>query len=43
MLSRDTIKFLQENTGRKNSDIPRSNIFTDMSPKARNTKKRINK
>ena len=33
-ISRDTIKVLEENTGRKISDIPCSNIFTDMSPKA---------
>ena len=30
------------NIGRKISDIPRSNIFTDMSPKARDIKERIN-
>ena len=42
-LSRDTIKVLEENIGRKISDIPRSNILTDMSPKARNIKERINK
>ena len=29
--------------GRKISDIPRSNILTDMSPKARDTKERRNK
>ena len=28
---------------RKISDIPRSNIFTDMSPRARDIKERINK
>ena len=37
-ISRDTIKLLEENTGRKISDIPRSNIFTDMSPRARDIK-----
>ena len=37
------MKVLEENTGRKISDIPRSNSFTDMSPKARNIKERINK
>ena len=42
-ISRDTIKVLEENIGRKISDIPRSNIFTDVSPKARDTKERINK
>ena len=29
--------------GRKISDIPRSNILTDTSPKARDIKERINK
>ena len=33
-ISHDTIEVLEENTGRKISDIPCSNIFTDMSPKA---------
>ena len=42
-ISRDTIKALEENIGRKISDIPRSNIFTDMSPTARDIKERINK
>ena len=42
-ISRDTIKVLQERTGRKVSDIPHSNIFTDMSPKARDIKERIKK
>ena len=42
-ISRDTIKVLQENIGRKISDIPHSNIFTDMSPRARDIKERINK
>ena len=42
-ISCDTIKVLQENTGRKISDIPHSNIFTNMSPKARDIKERINK
>ena len=32
-----------ENIGRKISDIPRSNILTDTSPKARDIKERINK
>ena len=31
------------NVGRKISDIPHSNIFTDMSPRARDIKERINK
>ena len=32
-----------ENIGRKISDIPRSKVLTDMSPKARDIKERINK
>ena len=42
-ISHDTIKVLQENIGSKISDIPWSNIFTDMSPRARDIKERINK
>ena len=42
-LSRDTIKVLEENIGKKISDIPCSNIFTVMSPTARDIKERINK
>ena len=42
-ISHDTIKVLEENIGTKISDIPRSNIFTDMSPTARDIKERINK
>ena len=42
-ISRNTIKVLEENIGRKISDIPRSNILTDTSPKARDIKERINK
>ena len=42
-ISGNTIKVLEENTGRKISDIPRSNILTDTSPKARDIKGRINK
>ena len=42
-ISRDTIKVLEENIGRKISDISWSNIFTDMSPRARDVKERINK
>ena len=42
-LSCNTIKVLEENIGRKISDIPRSNSLTDMSPKARDIKERINK
>ena len=42
-ISRDTIKVLEDNTGRKISDIPRSNIFNSMSPRFRDIKERINK
>ena len=42
-ISCNTIKVLEENIGRKISDIPRSNILTDMSLKARDIKERINK
>ena len=42
-ISRNTIKVLEENIGRKISDIPRSNILTEMSPKTRDIKERINK
>ena len=42
-VSHNTIKVLEENIGRKISDIPCSNIFTDMSPRTRNIKERINK
>ena len=42
-ISCNTIKLLEENIGRKISDIPRSNILTDTSPKARDRKERINK
>ena len=34
----NTIKVLEENIGRKILDIPRSNILTDISPKARDIK-----
>ena len=37
-----TIKVLEESIGRKISDIPCSNIFTDMSARARDIKERIN-
>ena len=37
-ISRNTIKVLEDNIGRKISGIPRSNILTDMSPKARDVK-----
>ena len=42
-ISCDTIKVLEENIGRKISDISHSGIFTDMSPRARDVKERINK
>ena len=42
-ISRNTIKVLEENIGRKISDIPHSTILTDMSPKEREIKERINK
>ena len=42
-ISCDTIKIIEENIGRKISDISRSNIFTDMSPRARDIKERVNK
>ena len=41
-ISCNMIKVLEENIGRKISDIPRSNILTDMSPKVRDIKERIN-
>ena len=37
------IKVLEKKIGRKISDIPCSNIFTDSSCRARDIKKRINK
>ena len=37
-VSHDTIKALEENIGRKFSDIPCSNIFTDISRRARDIK-----
>ena len=40
---RDTVKVLEENLGRKISDISCSSIFTDMSLRARDIKERINK
>ena len=42
-ISCNTIKVLEENIDRKISDIPCSNILTDIFPKARDTKERINK
>ena len=40
-INNDTIKVLEENIGRKILDIPHS-IFTDMSPRTRDIKERIN-
>ena len=42
-VSHDTIKILQENIGRKISDIPHSNIFTYMSSRASDVRETINK
>ena len=42
-ISHNTIKVLEENIGRKTSDIASNNIFIDMSPRARDIKERINK
>ena len=42
-ISHNTIKVLEENIGRKISDIPHSNTLTDMSPNPRDIKERINK
>ena len=38
-----TIKVLEENIGKNISDIPHSNIFTNIFPGARDIKERINK
>ena len=40
-ISHDTIKVLEENIGRKISDIPRRNICINISPRARDIKERI--
>ena len=42
-ISCDIIKVLEENIDRKISDIPHSNIFNNMTPRARDIKERINK
>ena len=42
-INHDTIKVLEENIDRKISDTPCSNMFTDMSPRVRDIKERINK
>ena len=36
-------KILEEHIGRKISDIPHSNVFADISPRAREIKEKINK
>ena len=40
-ISCNTIKVLEENIGRKMSDIPRSNILTDMFPKHKGKNKQM--
>ena len=42
-ISHNTIKVLEKNIGGKISDVPRSNILIDMSPKARDIMERVNK
>ena len=42
-ISHNTTKVLEEIIGRKISDMPPSKTLTDMSPKARDIKERINK
>ena len=42
-VSHNTIKVLEENIGRKISDIPHGNISTNMSLRAMDIKERINK
>ena len=42
-ISHDTMEVLEEDIDRKISDIAYGNIFTDMSPRARDIKQRINK
>ena len=41
-ISHDTIKVPEENVSSKISDIPHSNIFVDIYPRAREIKERIN-
>ena len=41
-ISHDITKVLEENIGRKISDIPCSNIFSDMPTTAKDIKERIN-
>ena len=42
-ISHDTIQTLEENIGSKISDILHSNIFANISPRAREKKEKINK
>ena len=42
-ISHDTIEVLEENIGRKTTDIPYSSIFTDIPPRARDIRERISK
>ena len=42
-VSHQTMKILEENIGSKISDISHSNIFAGISPKALETKEKINK
>ena len=42
-ISLDTINALEANIGSKISDIPHSNIFANISPRAREIKEKINK
>ena len=42
-ISHDTIGIIEENIGRKISDTPCSNVFADISPRAREIKDKINK
>ena len=42
-VSCETIKVLEENISRKISDMQHCNIFTNMSPRTRDIKERINK
>ena len=42
-IKHDTIKLLEENTGKTFSDINRTNVFLSQSPKAKEIKAKINK